>query len=226
MAHLFSHFLTFDVEFSASSPTRWGSRAIAITRTSCHERQVRALINYGLPSGSSEHRKCRRKLQTYLIVPSPSPHASRTSFETSHSASSLTLACSNSAAESCLARAAFCMKRRLKVPLLNALAAIIERFRKSFRKRWMGINKSKNYMTKRNARTMPEVRRRKGKEARSHDANVSRRDLRKNSDVGKNEDRVGELTCPLPRPKSSALLLPRFCCSSFRPRNSKIDFQK
>jgi hypothetical protein len=58
--------------------------------------------------------------------PFPSPHDAFTLDETSHSASSLTFACSSSAVASCFARAAFCMKRRLRVPLESAFPAIWE----------------------------------------------------------------------------------------------------
>ena len=66
--------------------------------------------------------------QTYgtheVLEDPPIPHASLMSCDTDHSASSLIFACSASTCACSFARWAFCMNRRLKVPLLRVFPDI------------------------------------------------------------------------------------------------------
>lgn len=71
--------------------------------------------------GKSRTTGAYRALQTHL---GKGPHDARTAAGTSHSASSLIFACSSSAVASCFAREAFCMNRRLSVPLLSVFPAM------------------------------------------------------------------------------------------------------
>lgn len=79
-----------------------------------------------------------RQRHTHLDCEPPfRPHASRTSFETSHSPSSFTCALGSSTAWICCDRIAFCINLRFKVPALSVLpeAMMVVRTRTTRRSR-------------------------------------------------------------------------------------------